>query len=112
MRPTTAWALLLGALLLQCTDPPMPPFAMPKNIEDARGRLLVAIPEGRDIEGARVFMHKHGFVCDPPMPSATDAHAHICRAGEGSPADAGWRAWTVVLLERGGRLADVQVSPR
>ena len=81
---------------------------MPRNIEDARGRLLVAIPEGREIEGARRWMREHGFRCDEPMPSAADAHAHLCKPSA-APEDAGWRNWTVVLLERKGRLADVQV---
>jgi hypothetical protein len=89
-------------------SPERPPFAMPRNIEDARGRLLVRIPEGREIDGARGWMAEHGFACDPPMPSAADAHAHICLP-RAAPPDAGWRSWTVVLLERKGRLADVQV---
>src|SRR5438067_1185930 len=68
---------------------------------------LVHIPEGRDIEGARGWMRDHGFDCDKPLPSATDAHAHVCRA-DSAHADAGWVRWTVVLYERRGRLADVQ----
>lgn len=96
-------------LFVACNDPPRPPFTMPKNIEDARGRLLVRIPEGRDIAGARQWMATHGFDCEPPMPSATDAHAHLCHAQAGVAADAGWRGWTIVLMERKGRLADVQV---
>ena len=52
-------------------------------------------------------MGEHGFACEDPLPSATDARAHLCHAGSSAPADAGWRAWTVVLYERGGRLADV-----
>ena len=85
----------------------MAPFALPKNVEDVRARLLVYIPEGREIDGARDFMREHGFACDAPLPSATDAHAHLCRA-DAAHADAGWSGWTVVLYERGGRLADVQ----
>jgi hypothetical protein len=102
--------LALAAVLVACTEPVQPAFVMPKNIEDARARLLVRIPEGRDIAGARQWMTEHGFVCDPPMPSAADAHAHVCRAPEATtPADAGWRNWTVELFERKGRLADLQV---
>ena len=93
--------------LLACSGPKREPFAWPKNAEDARARLLVYIPEGREIEGARQWMAEHAFACDPPLPSATDAHAHICRPEAGAPADAGWRTWTVVLYERRGRLADV-----
>jgi hypothetical protein len=95
-------------LLLCACKPPQAPFVMPRNIEDARGRLLASIPEGRDIAGAREWMAAHAFRCDPPMASAADAHAHVCRPAD-PPADAGWRAWTVVLLERRGRVADVQV---
>src|SRR5258708_23036688 len=64
----------LALLLCACTDPPRP-FSLPKDIEDLRARLLVSIPEGRDIEGARAWMRDHGFQSDPPMPSAADAHA-------------------------------------
>jgi hypothetical protein len=94
-----------------CSGPKREPFSWPKNIEDARARLLVYIPEGREIEGARQWMREHGFSCDPPLPSATDAHAHVCRADATAPADAGWRGWTVVLYERRGRLADVSTKP-
>jgi len=52
-------------------------------------------------------MGEHGFACEDPLPSATDARAHLCRADPSAPADAGWRRWTVVLYERRGRLADV-----
>jgi len=96
-------------LIAGCAEPVQPAFVMPRNIEDARGRLLQRIPEGREIAGARQWMSEHGFACEAPMPSAADAHAHICRAEASAPADAGWRGWTVVLLERRGRLADVQV---
>jgi hypothetical protein len=92
-------------LLCACTDPAQR-FAMPRNIEDARARLLAAIPEGREIAGARQWMGERGFTCDAPLPSATDAHAHLCKP---ATADAGWSRWTVVLFERRGRLADVQV---
>jgi hypothetical protein len=101
---------IVGLSLIACTDPVQPAFVMPKHIDDARGRLLVAIPEGREIAGARQWMSEHGFVCDPPMPSAADAHAHQCRPSEATtPTDAGWRSWTVELFERKGRLADVLV---
>ena len=90
-----------------CSGRRREPFAWPRNIEDARARLLVYIPEGREIDGARKWMGEHGFACEDPLPSATDARAHLCHAGASAPADAGWRAWTVVLYERGGRLADV-----
>ena len=101
---TRTYALLL---LLACSEPRLPQFVMPKSVEDVRARLLVHIPEGRDIEGARGWMRDHGFDCDKPLPSATDAHAHVCRA-DSAHADAGWVRWTVVLYERRGRLADVQ----
>jgi hypothetical protein len=92
--------------LLSCSGPKREPFAWPKNVEDVRARLLVYIPVGREIEGARGWMAEHAFACDPPIPSATDAHAHVCHAAS-APVDAGWRDWTVVLYERRGRLADV-----
>ena len=97
-------------LLLTACAPELPPFAMPKHAEDVRARLLVYIPEGRDIASARGWMRDHGFACDPPLPSATDAHAHVCHAAD-APPDAGWRKWTIVLYERRGRLADVQARP-
>jgi hypothetical protein len=100
--------MFLLLFIATACSPEQPPFAMPRNIEDARGRLLVRIPEGREIDGARRWMGEHGFICEPAMPSAADAHAHICHA-QRAPDDAGWRSWTVVLLERKGRLADVQV---
>jgi hypothetical protein len=90
-----------------CTGVKMEPFAMPKYVEDVRAKLLVYIPEGREIGEARDWMRQHGFACDPPMPSATDAHAHVCRADSSVAPDAGWRTWTIVLYERQGRLADV-----
>ena len=90
-----------------CTGPKMEPFAMPKSVEDVRARLLVYIPEGREIGEARAWMREHGFACDAPLPSATDAHAHVCRADASVVPDAGWRNWTIVLYERKGRLADV-----
>jgi len=100
--------LLLLLALAACSGPKLEPFSWPANIEDARARLLVHIPEGREIAGAREWMREHGFTCDEPLPSATDARAHICRASPGG-ADAGWRRWTVVLYERRGRMADVSV---
>jgi hypothetical protein len=98
--------ILPALALASCSGPRREPFSWPKNIEDARARLLVYIPEGREIAGAREWMRDHGFSCDVPLPSATDARAHICHA-TGAPPDAGWRGWTVVLYERRGRLADV-----
>ena len=94
-------------LLAACKGPTRAPFAWPKSAEDVRARLLVYVPEGREIEGARQWMGEHGFSCEAPLPSATDAHAHVCKARDDAPADAGWRGFTVVLYERGGRLADV-----
>jgi hypothetical protein len=93
--------------LFACSGPKREPFSWPRNVEDVRARLLVSIPEGREIEGARQWMGEHGFECEAAMPSATDAHAHLCHGAAGAPADAGWRRWTVVLYERSGRLADV-----
>lgn len=98
---------LIALALIGCKGPTRAPFAWPKNAEDVRARLLVYVPEGREIEGARQWMGEHGFACDAPMSSATDARAHVCRAEAAAPPDAGWRQWTIVLYERGGRLADV-----
>ena len=92
-------ALVLA--LCACSDPASRPFAMPKNVEDLRARLLAGIPEGRDIAGAREWMRANGFTCEAPLPSASDAHAAVCRVA-GKP-------WTVVLIDRNGRLQDVQV---
>jgi hypothetical protein len=99
--PITA---LTALLLLACTDPRLGAFTMPKNLENVRGRLLPFV-EGHDVAKARAFLKDHGFDCDPPLPSATDAHAHLCHA---SVSDAGWSHWTIVLLERRGRIADIQ----
>jgi hypothetical protein len=101
----------LALAVAACSGPKREPFSWPRNIEDVRARLLVYIPEGRQIEGARHWMGDHGFACDPALPSATHARAHVCRAGADTPADAGWRKWTVVLYERQGRLADVSTKP-
>ena len=95
----------LALSLCACTAPAERDFAMPRQAEDLRARLLAAIPEGRDLPGALQWMQQHGFSCDPPLPSATDARAHVCRA---AAPDASWSKWTVVLFERRGRLADVQ----
>jgi len=102
---------LFALALLACSGPTREPFSWPRNIDDARARLLVYIPVGREIEGARQWMGEHGFACEAPMPSATDAHAHLCHGGPSTPPDAGWRRWTIVLYERGGRLADVSAKP-
>lgn len=101
MRRFVLLLLLCGC---DCGQHLQHPFAWPKSAEDARARLLQHIPEGRDIEGAREFMAEHGFACDPPLPSAADAHAIVCHA---LPTDGGWARWTVELIERKGRLADV-----
>jgi hypothetical protein len=90
-------------LLLACTDPPQRTFVLPRDVEDLRARLLAAIPEGRDIAGAREWMRGHGFACDPPLPSAAEAHATVCHP-QG-------RSWTVVLIDQNGRLQDVQARP-
>lgn len=100
--PMTALAALLS---LACTDPRLGAFAMPKNLENVRGRMLPFV-EGHDVAEARAFLRDHGFDCDPPLPSAADAHAHLCHA---TVPDAGWSNWTIVLLERKGRIADIQV---
>jgi hypothetical protein len=99
---------LLLLVALGCSQPKLREFAMPTNIEDLRARLLVYIPEGRDIAGARQWMSQHGFHCDDPLPSATEARAHVCRA---IAVDAGWSNWSIFLFERAGRLADVQARP-
>ena len=96
---------LLLVALGSCTQPKQPDFVLPRNLDDLRGRLLQAIPEGRDIAGARQWMADHGFTCDPPLASAAEAHAQLCHA---AGADAGRSRWTIILLERAGRLADVQ----
>ncbi|HEY6912538.1 MAG TPA: hypothetical protein VI356_24365 [Myxococcales bacterium] len=101
----------LCLLVLFACAPKLPPFSMPKEIDNVRGRLLMYIPEGREIGEARQWMGAHQFACDAPMPSATDAHAHVCRAAASVPADAPWRSWTIVLYERRGRLADVSATP-
>ncbi|MFN2548454.1 MAG: hypothetical protein ABR567_13560 [Myxococcales bacterium] len=92
MRP-----IVLLTVLLACSDPKQRDFTMPRSVEDVRGRLLPFV-EGHHIDEARRFMVRHGFSCDEPLPSATEAHAHVCRTGQR----------TVVLLERNGRVADVQ----
>jgi hypothetical protein len=89
--------IVLLTVLLGCTEPKQPDFRMPRSVEDVRGRLLPFV-EGHHIDEARQFMANHGFKCDAPLPSATDAHAHVCHAGQR----------TVVLLERNARVADVQ----
>jgi hypothetical protein len=95
---------LLLVVLLGCTQPEERDFVVPRNVEDLRGRLIQQIPAGRDIAGARQWMAQHGFACDPPLASAADAHAQLCHLR----GDAGQSRWTVALIEREGRLADVQ----
>jgi hypothetical protein len=104
-------ALGLAVLLLSACAPKLPKFSMPKEIDNVRGRLLMYIPEGREIGEARKWMGEHQFACDAPLPSATDAHAHVCHAAPSVPADVPWRKWTIVLYERRGRLADVSATP-
>ena len=70
-------ALGLGILALVACAPKLPRFIMPKEIDNVRGRLFMYIPEGREIGEARQWMGEHQFACDPPMTSATDAHAHV-----------------------------------
>jgi len=104
---TRGTLLLLAGL--SCSQPPaLREFAMPKNVEDLRARLLVYIPEGRDIAGARQWMGEHGFRCDAPLESATESRAHVCHP---AAIDAGFSRWSVFLFEREGRLADVQARP-
>ncbi|TMA26185.1 MAG: hypothetical protein E6J78_14880 [Deltaproteobacteria bacterium] len=90
-------------LLFACSGSPPPSFVLPRNVEDLRARLLAGIPEGREIGGARSWMREHGFACEPPLPSATDAHASVCKVAG--------KTWTVVLIEKNGRLQDVQARP-
>ena len=92
MRP-----IVLLTVVIACSEPKQRDFTMPRSVEDVRGRLLPLV-EGHPVGEAREFMVQHGFSCDDPLPSATDAHAHVCHAGQR----------TVVLLERNGRVADVQ----
>ena len=84
---------------LACTVPKFKDFSVPKNAEDVRGRLLPLV-EGHFVPEAIDYMRTRGIPCDPPLPSATDAHVHICR-----PPD---RKWTIELYERNSRIADVQ----
>src|SRR5258706_5028700 len=99
-HPVTPRTLLLLGLL-GCTDPRLGEFALPKRLDDLRGRLLPFV-EGHPIAEARAFLQAHGFECEPPLPSATDAHAHVCHAAA-APADAGWRNLTVAFFGRNGR---------
>src|SRR5947208_2778078 len=102
--PRSPHTALVLALFLGCADSGRGrPFTLPRNIEDVRARLLATIPEGRDIAGARAWMTAHDFRCDVPLPSATDAHATICHVPE--------KSWTVVLIDKNGRLQDVQARP-
>ena len=87
-------------LLLACSEPKQP-FSLPKSPEDVRGRLLTQV-EGHPIADARALLAEHGIACDAPLPSATDARAHVCHPPE--------RKWSIVLYERNARVADVQGS--
>ena len=101
MTPRTVLCLALVA----CSDPPTPAFKMPRDLESLRGRLLPSV-EGHPIAEALAYLRERGFDCAAPLPSAADAHVHPCRA---TALDAGWSRWSVVLIERSGRVADVQV---
>ena len=90
----------LVTAVLACSEPRQT-FVVPKNPEDVRGRLLTLV-EGHTIDDARALFQRHGIPCDAPLPSATDARAHVCH-----PPD---RAWHLVLYERNGRVQDVQGS--
>ena len=105
----TGFASIVLLALLACSAPKTPPFSMPRNIEDARARFLSQIPEGREIGEARAWMRAHGFACAAPVASASGPFVHTCHPAASSPADAGWRSWTVILYEQGNRLADVSV---
>ena len=98
-------ALLLALALAGCSDAKLGAFRMPREMDNLRGRLLPYL-EGHPIGEARTFLDDQGFRCDAPLASAADAHAHLCRA---TTADAGWSRWSLVLIERSGRVADVQV---
>ena len=100
---TVRTLLLIAAL--GCTDARLGAFKLPRDLESVRGRLLPYI-EGHEIAEARTFLRDQGFPCDGPLPSAADAHVHACHA---AALDAGWSRWTLVLIERSGRVADVQV---
>ena len=89
--------IVLLTVFLACTEPKQRDFTMPRSVEDVRGRLLPFV-EGHPIGEAREFLVKHGLACDEPLPSATDAHAHVCHSGPR----------TVILIERNTRVADVQ----
>lgn len=102
--PAMPRTILLLALLA-CTDPTPGAFKMPRDPENLRARLLPRL-EGHPIDEARTFLRDQGFSCDPPLPSAAEAHAHLCHA---AAQDAAWTRWSVVLLDRSGRVADVQV---
>lgn len=87
-------------LLVACSAPKMV-FSVPKNPEDVRGRLLTQV-EGHPIGDAVALFAAHGIPCDPPLPSATAARAHVCHPPQ--------RKWSIVLYERNARVADVQGS--
>ena len=97
--------MLLALALAGCSDAKLGAFRMPHQMENLRGRLLPYL-EGHPIAEARTFLRDQGFQCEAPLPSAADAHVHRCQA---TAADAGWSRWTLVLIERSGRVADLQV---
>ena len=90
----------LLTLLVACSRPKQA-FVVPKSAEDVRGRFLTLM-EGRQIDDAVAMFARHGIRCDAPLPSATDARAHVCRVPD--------RKWSIVLYERNGRVQDVQGS--
>lgn len=87
------------ALAISCTDPHLKELSLPRNVEDVRGRLLPYV-EGHEISVARDFLARHGFACEEPLPSASDAHVQLCHP-QG-------RSWVLEVYERRGRVADVQ----
>jgi hypothetical protein len=89
--------IVLLTVIAACSEPKQRDFTMPRSVEDVRGRLLPYV-EGHPISEGREFLVKHGMTCDEPLPSATDAHAHVCHEKDR----------TVVLIEKNGRVADVQ----
>lgn len=97
--------MLLAFALAGCSDAKLGAFRMPREMENLRGRLLPFL-EGHPIAESRTFLRDQGFQCDAPQPSAADAHVHRCHA---TTPDAGWSRWTLVLIERSGRVADLQV---
>jgi hypothetical protein len=63
---------------------------------------MLTLLEGHPIDEARALLASHAITCDAPLPSATEARAHVCHVPD--------RKWQLVLYERNGRVADVQGS--